>query len=152
MRSDATPAGTGGPFEGPDFPEEPQAIDTDDDDGAGNRVPGAALDSEDHDGAGNRAYDAQLDDDEQDLVNRAPGGVARAVLEHVARSIVDEPDAVEIDVSEGRSGVRLSLRVSPSDMGRVIGRRGRVAQSIRTLVRAAAAREGGDAVVDIVDD
>jgi predicted RNA-binding protein YlqC (UPF0109 family) len=143
MLSDATPAGTGGlPFEGPDFTDEDLTDEEQDD-----------IETED-DEAGNRAHDADPDAEgsDDDLGNRAPGGVARAVLEHVARSIVDDPDAVEIDVSEGRSGMRLSLRVSPSDMGRVIGRRGRVAQAIRTLVRAAAAREGIDAVVDIVDD
>ena len=83
--------------------------------------------------------------------NRAEGGAARLVLEHIARSIVDEPEAVEVEVSPARSGVKLSLHVSPSDMGRIIGRRGRVAQAMRTVVRAAAASEGGDAVVDIVD-
>ncbi|MHB1783444.1 MAG: KH domain-containing protein [Acidimicrobiales bacterium] len=83
--------------------------------------------------------------------NVAPGGAARAVLEHVARSIVDEPDAVAVDVSEGRSGAKLALHVDPSDMGRIIGKRGRVAQAIRVLVRAAAASEGTDASVDIVD-
>ena len=79
------------------------------------------------------------------------GGTARAVLEHVARSIVDDPDAVVVEVSEERSGVRLALHVSPPDMGRIIGRRGRVAQALRALVRAAAARDGTDATVDIVD-
>jgi predicted RNA-binding protein YlqC (UPF0109 family) len=147
---DATPAGSSGPFEEPRFPETGE-LDLDDieddedeteEDLANRRSPGAGADEDDGDG----------DLLEQSVGNRAPGGVARAVLEHVARSIVDEPDAVEIDVSEGRSGVRLALHVAPSDMGRVIGRRGRVAQAIRTLVRAAAAREGTDAVVDIVDD
>jgi hypothetical protein len=83
--------------------------------------------------------------------NRVSGGTARAVLEHVARSIVDEPDAVVVEVSEERSGLRLALHVSPGDMGRIIGRRGRVAQALRSLVRAAAARDGTDATVDIVD-
>ncbi|MDA8296487.1 MAG: KH domain-containing protein [Actinomycetota bacterium] len=83
--------------------------------------------------------------------NRAAGGRARAVLEHVATSIVDEPDAVEISTERGRAGLVLSLHVAPSDMGRVIGKRGRVAQAMRTLVRAAAASEGTDATVDIVD-
>jgi predicted RNA-binding protein YlqC (UPF0109 family) len=83
--------------------------------------------------------------------NRAEGGAARAVLEHIARSIVDDPDSVVVEVSEARSGVKLSLHVAPGDMGRIIGRRGRVAQALRTVVRAAAASEGGDAVVDIVD-
>jgi uncharacterized protein len=84
-------------------------------------------------------------------VNQVSGGTARAVLDHIARSLVDDPDAVQIEVSEARQGVKLSLHVAPSDMGRVIGRRGRVAQAIRSLVRAAAARDGTDASVDIVD-
>jgi predicted RNA-binding protein YlqC (UPF0109 family) len=105
---------------------------------------------------------ASTEDDDEDLVdeelvadddlNRVSGGMAASVLEHLARSIVDDPDSVVIDVSEGRSGIRISLHVAASDMGRVIGKRGRVAQAIRTLVRAAAAREGTEAVVDIVDD
>lgn len=90
--------------------------------------------------------------DEHDGANRAVGGMSKAVLEHVVLSLVDDPDSVVIDVSEGRSGIKLSLHVAPSDMGRVIGKRGRVAQAMRTLVRAAAAREGTDAAVDIVDD
>ncbi len=80
------------------------------------------------------------------------GGMARDVLEYLARSIVDDPDGVTIDVEEGRRGdVRLSLHVSAGDMGKVIGRRGRVAQAIRTVVRAAGAREGIEVGVDIVD-
>jgi predicted RNA-binding protein YlqC (UPF0109 family) len=78
--------------------------------------------------------------------------MARDVLEFVAKSIVDEPQHVVIEVEEGRRGdLRLSLRVSPDDMGKVIGRRGRVAQAIRAVVRAAGAREGLEVGVDIVD-
>jgi predicted RNA-binding protein YlqC (UPF0109 family) len=84
--------------------------------------------------------------------DKVRGAMARDVLEFVAKSIVDDPDAVEIDMEEGRRGeVRLSLRVSPDDMGKVIGRRGRVAQAIRAVVRAAGAREGLEVGVDIVD-
>ncbi len=89
--------------------------------------------------------------DEDDAGNRVEGGTARSVLEHVARSIVDDPEGVAIDVGETRSGIRLSLRVAQGDMGRIIGRRGRTAQALRTLVRAAAARDGQEASVDIVD-
>ncbi|MGH9124072.1 MAG: KH domain-containing protein [Acidimicrobiales bacterium] len=84
--------------------------------------------------------------------DQVKGATAREVLEYVAKNIVDDPDAVVIDVEEGRRGdVRLSLRVSPDDMGKVIGRRGRVAQAIRAVVRAAGAREGVEVIVDIVD-
>ncbi len=95
--------------------------------------------------------DANTLDDDADDANRIPGGRPRAVLEHLAKSIVDDPDAVVIDADEGRGSVSLRLHVAPSDMGRVIGRRGRVAQAIRTVVRAAGAKEGLEADVDIVD-
>ncbi len=92
-------------------------------------------------------------DDELDEVdgNRASGAVPRAVLEYLARAIVDDPDAVVVEAEEGAGSVSLRLHVAPDDMGRVIGRRGRVAQAIRTVVRAAGAREGVEADVDIVD-
>jgi len=89
--------------------------------------------------------------DEDDAGNRVAGGTARSVLEHVARSIVDDPEGVAVDVSETRSGIHLALHVSQGDMGRIIGRRGRTAQALRTLVRAAAARDSQEASVDIVD-
>ena len=89
--------------------------------------------------------------DFDDAGNRVDGGTARSVLEHVARSIVDDPEGVSVEVAESRSGVRLSLHVAQGDMGRIIGRRGRTAQALRTLVRAAAARDGQEASVDIVD-
>lgn len=91
-------------------------------------------------------------DDVDDMAgNRAVGAIPRNVLEHIARSIVDDPEAVVVEVDEARRGVILRLHVAPDDMGRIIGRRGRVAQAIRTLVRAAAASEGIEANVDIVD-
>ncbi len=88
-----------------------------------------------------------------DPFNRVPGGRARAVLEYLARQIVDEPDAVGVEISGGgeRQALRLSLQVAPSDVGRVIGRRGRTAQAIRAVTRAAAARDGEEVFVDIAD-
>jgi uncharacterized protein len=56
-----------------------------------------------------------------------------------------------VETGETRHGVKLSLHVAPEDMGKVIGRRGRVAQSIRSVVRAAGAKDGIDVLVDIVD-
>jgi uncharacterized protein len=76
---------------------------------------------------------------------------ARAVLEHLVGALVEDRDAVRIDLSEGRSMPRLTVRVGPSGMCRVIGRRGRVAQAIRTVVRAAAARDGSDVEVEFED-
>ena len=79
------------------------------------------------------------------------GQAAIGVLQYIAGQIVDEPDAVRVEVEDGHNGVILRLHVAPDDMGKVIGKRGRVAQSIRTLVRAAGAREGIGVNVDIVD-
>jgi predicted RNA-binding protein YlqC (UPF0109 family) len=67
--------------------------------------------------------------------NEISSPTAVAVLTHVVRSIVDD----------------LEVKVGPGDLGRVIGRRGRTAQSIRTLVRAAAAKDGREVDVDFVD-
>jgi len=94
--------------------------------------------------------DDDIDDDADDA-NRVVGGLSRSVLTYLAKSIVEEPDAVVIETEERRNSVILRLHVAPSDMGRVIGRRGRVAQAIRSVVRAAGAKEGVDATVDIVD-
>jgi predicted RNA-binding protein YlqC (UPF0109 family) len=82
----------------------------------------------------------------------AEGGTPLAVLTYLARSLSNDPDAVVIDTEERRGGLRLSLHVAPDDMGRVIGRRGRTAQAIRTLVNVAGAKDGVQASVDIVDD
>ena len=97
-----------------------------------------------------------VDDDDDDEVddnegNRVVGAIPRDVLEYVARQIVDEPDAVVVEVEDRRNRVDLRLHVAPDDMGKIIGKRGRVAQAIRTVVRAAGAREGVEASVDIVD-
>ena len=81
--------------------------------------------------------------------NAAP--TATAVLTHVVRSIVDDANAVQVDAVEGRNRLKLEVKVGPGDLGRVIGRRGRTAQSIRTVVRAAATRDGVEVDVDFVD-
>ena len=77
--------------------------------------------------------------------------IATSVLTYLVRSLVDEPDAVRVDEVEGRRGIKLEVRVAPGDLGRVIGRRGRTAQSIRTVVRAAAARDEREVDVDFAD-
>jgi uncharacterized protein len=98
--------------------------------------------------------DDGFDDDDEDHVddaNRIVGALPKNVLTYLAKSIVEDPDAVVVEAEERRNAVMLRLHVAPGDMGRVIGRRGRVAQAIRSVVRAAGAREGVDASVDIVD-
>ncbi|HEX9258335.1 MAG TPA: KH domain-containing protein [Acidimicrobiales bacterium] len=95
-----------------------------------------------------------MSDDSPDVVDSANAAVAptaTAVLDYLVRSLVDDPDAVVIDVVERRRGVQLEVRTAPGDMGRVIGRRGRTAQSIRTVVRAAATRDGIEVDVDFAD-
>lgn len=86
-----------------------------------------------------------------DDVNRDAAPTASAVLQHIVRSIVDDPDAVHVESSESSGRVRLDVRVGPGDLGRVIGRRGRTAQSIRTVVRAAAARDDAEVDVEFLD-
>jgi predicted RNA-binding protein YlqC (UPF0109 family) len=101
-------------------------------------------------------YATDLDDDDAEVEDEdggggADGGAAGAMLEYVARSLVDDPDAVSVETDTSRRGVMLRLHVAQDDMGKVIGRRGRVAQAIRTVIRATAAKEGVEANVDIVD-
>jgi predicted RNA-binding protein YlqC (UPF0109 family) len=101
---------------------------------------------------------AEDDADDEDIDeigaegNRIVGGIPKGVLEYIARNIVDDPDGVFVEMSERRGGeVELRLHVSPSDMGKVIGRRGRVAQALRQVVAAAGTKEGVRASLDIVD-
>ena len=84
--------------------------------------------------------------------NRLDGGTPTAVLDYLARSLANEPEAIVIQSEERHGAVRLQLHVAPQDMGRVIGRRGRTAQALRTLIGVAGARDGVQTSVDIVDD
>lgn len=88
---------------------------------------------------------------EGDRANQVPAPIATSVLELIVRSMVDDPEAVIVEASEHRGKIRLEVKVGPGDLGRVIGRRGRTAQSIRTVVRAAATRDGVEVDVDFVD-
>jgi uncharacterized protein len=74
----------------------------------------------------------------------------RAVLEYVARSLVDDPDAVQVEEEESGRSLILRLTVAGDDVGKVIGRGGRTARAIRDLVRAAGTKAGVTAVVEIV--
>ena len=95
--------------------------------------------------------DDEEDEDDSDDVNRIPAATARAVLDFLVRALVDDPDSVEVDAVEGRRGVSLRVSVAPGDMGRVIGKRGRTANAVRTVTRAAAVRDGVEVDVDFVD-
>lgn len=83
--------------------------------------------------------------------NEAEAATAKAVLEYVVSALVEDEDAVRVDVDDSKRTLQLEVRVGPDDMGRVIGRRGRVANAIRTLTRAAAARDGVEVDVEFVD-
>jgi len=75
----------------------------------------------------------------------------KELIEYIARSLVDDPTQVHIEQSRRGSAVYFELGVAKEDMGRVIGRSGRVANSMRALLRVAAARDGRRASLDIVD-
>ena len=74
----------------------------------------------------------------------------KEVLEYIAKNLVDDPDAVEIEVVESGDSVTFRLTVAPDDMGKIIGRRGRTARAIRDVMRAAGTRAGVQAMVEIV--
>ncbi len=74
---------------------------------------------------------------------------ARSVVEFLARALADEPDAVQVSESEHQGMMLLELFVSPGDLGRMIGRQGRTAAALRTLVSAAAERDGKRVTLEI---
>ena len=76
---------------------------------------------------------------------------AVAVLTHIVKSIVDLPDEVTVDEVSGEGKLRLDVRVGEGDLGRVIGRRGRTAASIRTVTRAAASKDGVELDIEFLD-
>lgn len=75
----------------------------------------------------------------------------KELIEYIARSLVDDPTQVDVSCDLGGSRTRIELRVAKEDMGRVIGKGGRVANSMRVLLRVAAAREGKQASLDVVE-
>jgi uncharacterized protein len=80
------------------------------------------------------------------------GTRAEEVLLYLITQIVDDPDAVELEIAESDRKVSMVAKVAKDDMGRVIGKRGRVANAIRTLVRAAAVKDGVEVEVDFSGD
>lgn len=136
------------------------------------RGEGAVSDFEDEDFADEEFDDEDLDDedlDDEDFEdedlddegfaddevggegNRIVGAHARAVVEHVAEAIVEEPEELEIDLEERDGEVTVLIHASSSDLGRLIGKRGRVIQALRQVVRAAGAGEDVRATVDVVE-
>jgi predicted RNA-binding protein YlqC (UPF0109 family) len=74
----------------------------------------------------------------------------KELIEYMAKALVDDPDQVQVEEIEGTSATIYELRVGAEDMGRVIGKQGRVANAMRTLLRAAAARQGRRVTLEIV--
>jgi predicted RNA-binding protein YlqC (UPF0109 family) len=73
------------------------------------------------------------------------------LLAYLARELVDDPDAVRVETEERDDALVLVLHVAPDDIGKVIGRQGRIARALRTLVRASSARDGRRVLVEIAD-
>ena len=73
------------------------------------------------------------------------------LLAYLARGLVSEPDAVQVTRAERDGAVVLELRVAPGDVGKVIGRQGRVVRALRTVARASAARSGERVLVEVVE-
>ena len=75
----------------------------------------------------------------------------KKLIEYIARTLVDDPNQVQVRQEKAGGKYRLELRVAKEDMGRVIGKGGRVANSMRVLLRVAAARENKQATLDVVE-
>ncbi|TVR69762.1 MAG: KH domain-containing protein [Spirochaetaceae bacterium] len=75
----------------------------------------------------------------------------RELVEYIAKALVDEPDEVQVHLIEGEKSTILELKVSPEDIGKVIGKHGRIAKAIRTLLSATASTSGKRVVLEILD-
>ena len=96
-------------------------------------------------------FDEELDDEFGAEGNRITGGRAKAVTEFLARELVEDVDAVSVSTSEARGEVTLMIHASPQDLGRLIGRRGRVIQAVRQVARAAGAADGERVNVEVAE-
>jgi hypothetical protein len=72
------------------------------------------------------------------------------LVEYIAKALVDHPEEVTVNRVEGEQSVIIELKVHPDDMGKIIGKQGRIAKAIRTVVKAAAAKEGKRVIVEIL--
>ena len=75
----------------------------------------------------------------------------KELLLYMAKNLVDKPEAVSVNEITEEDGLVLELRVAPEDMGKVIGRQGRIAKEIRTIIKTVAQRDGVKVTVEIVD-
>ncbi len=74
------------------------------------------------------------------------------LVEFLAKHLVNHPDAVEVNETQGETASVLELRVAPEDLGRVIGKQGRTAKSIRTILNAVASRTNKKVILEILED
>ena len=74
----------------------------------------------------------------------------KELVEFIAKSLVDNKDAVTVNEIDGEQSIILELKVAPEDMGKVIGKQGRIAKAIRTVVKAAAVKQNKRVVVEII--
>jgi predicted RNA-binding protein YlqC (UPF0109 family) len=72
------------------------------------------------------------------------------LVEYIAKSLVDNPDMVTVNEVEGSQSLIIELKVAPEDMGKVIGKQGRIAKAIRTVVKAAATKDNKRVIVEII--
>ncbi|MBM7581235.1 MAG: uncharacterized protein PWR01_883 [Clostridiales bacterium] len=72
------------------------------------------------------------------------------LVKFIAQSLVDNPDQVSVNEVRGEQSIIIELKVAPEDMGKVIGKQGRIAKAIRTIVKAAAVKEGKKVIVEII--
>jgi predicted RNA-binding protein YlqC (UPF0109 family) len=102
--------------------------------------------------------DDDLDGDRGNVVdevgaegNRISGARAKTVIELVARQLVDDPDGVFVDATERSNNVAILIHTSPGDLGRIIGKRGRVIQALRQVGRAAGSADGVKVTVEVAE-
>ncbi len=75
----------------------------------------------------------------------------KELVSYMAKALVDDPEGVEVNIIEGEKSTILELKVAPSDIGKVIGKHGRIAKAIRTILGAAATKTGKRVVLEILD-
>ena len=99
--------------------------------------------------------DDERDSEDRDEIgaegNRVSGARAKTVIELVARQLVDDPDGVFVDATERSNNVAILIHTSPGDLGRIIGKRGRVIQALRQVGRAAGSAEGVRVTVEVAE-
>ena len=74
----------------------------------------------------------------------------KELVEFMAKSLVDNPDAVTVNEVDGEQSIILELKVAPEDMGKIIGKLGRIAKAIRTVIKAAAVKQNKRVIVEII--